>query len=137
METVKKIVPWFEMAFKNKTGEGIVLEPGKRYLISFKNQFLKAEVQDLQDYLTNIEKEMGCKFVILHGYQESLDIFEVPELMELLGLEKSSSVPVLGVSRKFRLTCTCSPGGTSKNCSVHGEGKGEEYYEVTKNGTSV
>lgn len=62
---VKKIVPWFEMAFANKTGEGIVLERGKNYLISFKNRFMQAEVADLQAYLSNIEKDYGCKFVIL------------------------------------------------------------------------
>ena len=102
MSEIKKIVPWFEFNFANKTGEGIVLEPGKQYLISFKNRFLMAEVEDLQRYLSNIEDKYGCKFIILHGYQESLDIYEVPKLMELLGLKHSTAISVLSTGRKFR-----------------------------------
>ena len=103
MTGIKKIVPWFEMSFANKTGEGVVLEPGKNYLISFQNQFSKAEVGDLQQYLTKIEESYGCKFVILHGYQENLTVYEVPKLRELLGLrDDCNEVPVLTVGRKFR-----------------------------------
>jgi len=76
-DEVRQIVPWFEMAFKRLVGTGVCLERGKQYLIVFKQRFTVSEVDDLQDYLTTIEEQHQCGFLILHGYGEEPTIYEL------------------------------------------------------------
>ena len=102
---IKQVVPWFEMSFLNKTGQGAVLEKGKHYLISFASRFNDGQAEDLQEYLKMVEKECSCKFTVLHGYGESPSIYDVSDVLagiNPLELAKEEEVQVYRVTRKFR-----------------------------------
>ena len=105
MTDIPKIVPWFEFFFKTKTGEGIVLERGKQYLVVFSDRLNDRVVDDLREYLEATEKEYKCKFFVLHGYGEVPSFYDVSELDIIAKMdpkELDERVPVFPMSRKFR-----------------------------------
>jgi hypothetical protein len=102
---IRQVVPWFEMMFANKTGQGAVLEKGQHYFISFATRFNDGQAEDLQEYLKTVEKEYSCKFTVLHGYGEMPSIYDVTEVlagMNPLELASKEEVQVYTVTRKFR-----------------------------------
>jgi|SRR5580765_2602418 len=76
-EEIKKVVPYFEMTFSRLIGKGACIEQGKMYVLTFKKEFQIEEAEDLQKYLEGIERNYGCKFLVLHGYDEEPTIYEL------------------------------------------------------------
>src|ERR1700751_1119859 len=81
-DEIKKIIPYFEMKFSRLTGTGVCIEEGKMYILNFKKEFTVEEVGDLQQYLQGIEKNYGCKFLVLHGYGEAPSIYQLESYLD-------------------------------------------------------
>lgn len=76
-DEIKRVLPYWEMKFERLIGKGACIEPNKMYIVAFKKEFTVEEAEDLQKYLESIERNYKCKFLVLHGYGEEPNIYEL------------------------------------------------------------